>query len=114
MNVIFAGKKFQCVVCEKKFGHKSSLNRHMLTHTKLNVNECDICKKKNSNKSDLVRHFRIHLGEKPYGCAECGKWFTQSSERCKHIRINHKELSKEQQSKLKCKIQRSIVYNYLK
>ena len=80
----------------------------MLTHTKLNVNECDICKKKNSNKSDLVRHFRIHLGEKPYGCAECGKWSNQTSHRNTHIRTYHKELSKEQQSKLKLNYQEAL------
>ena len=86
----------------------------MLTHTKVKPNECDICKKKFSHKSDLVKHFRIHLGEKPYGCAECGKWFTQASNRNSHIKTHHKELSKEQQSELKCKIQRSIVHDYLK
>ena len=85
----------------------------MLTHTKVKSHECDICKKKFSQKGSLVSHFRIHLGEKPYGCAECGKWFTTSSGRDYHIKTYHKELSKEQQSKLKCKIQKSIVYDYL-
>ena len=64
-------------------------------------------------KNSLVGHFRIQLGEKPYGCAECGKWFTQASGRNKHIRTHHNELSKEQQLELKCKIQRTIVYDYL-
>ena len=85
----------------------------MLIHNKAKDYECDICKKKFSQKSSLVSHFRIHLGEKPYGCAECGKWFTQTSGRSYHIRNCHKELSKEQQLRLKCKIQRSIVYDYL-
>ena len=64
-------------------------------------------------KSDLVNHLRIYLGEKPYGCAESGKWFTANSGRNKHIRNCHKDLDNEQQSKLKFKIQRSIVYDYL-
>ena len=66
-----------------------------------------------SLRSNLVTHFRIHLGEQPYGCSECERWFTQSSNRNKHIRTCHKELSKEQQLELKCKIPRSIVYDYL-
>ena len=71
------------------------------------------CKKKFTLKGDLVQHFRIHLGEKPYGCAECGKWFIKAFSRNRHIRNCHKKLSKKQQSKLKSKIQRSIVYDYL-
>ena len=66
-----------------------------------------------SYKGSLVDHFRIHLGEKPYGCAECGKWFTAASNRNNHILNSHKDLSKEQKSKLKCKLKRSIVYDYL-
>ena len=85
----------------------------MLTHTKVKAYECDICKKKFSLKSNLVKHFRIHLGEQPYGCSECEKWFTAISNRDYHLHSHHKELSKEQQSALKCKIPRSIVYDYL-
>ena len=86
----------------------------MLTQTKVKAHECDICKKTFSLKDHLVQHFRIHLGEKPYGCAKCGKWFTQSSDRCRHIRNYHGELSKGKQMELKCKIPKTIVYDYLK
>ena len=85
----------------------------MLTHRKVKAYKCDIFTKKFSRKGGLVDHFRIHLREKPYGCAECGKWFTQRFGRNQHIRNFHKELSEKKQSKLKCKIQRSIVYDYL-
>ena len=86
----------------------------MLIHNKVQAHECDICKKNFYTKSDLVKHFRIHLGEKPYGCAECVKWFTDNSTRNKHIHNCHKELNSEQKSKLKCKIQKTIVHDYLK
>ena len=86
----------------------------MLTHTKVKDHECDICKKRFTIKGSLFKHLRIHLGEKPYGCAECGKRFTASSSRNKHINNCYKELSKDQQSKLKCKTQKTIVHDYLK
>ena len=84
-----------------------------MTHTKIKAHVCDICKKKFSQKSSLISHFRIHLGEQPYGCSKCEKWFTEIGNRDRHIRALHKELSSEQQSELKCKIPRSIVYEYL-
>ena len=39
--------------------------------------------------------------------------FIISSGRNKHLRTHHNELSKEQQLELKCKIQNSIVHDYL-
>ena len=84
----------------------------MLTHTKLKAHECAICMKKFSLREDLVKHFRIHLGEQPYNCAKCEKWFTQIGHRDQHIRTHHKELNKEQQSELKCKIPRIFVYDH--
>ena len=75
----------------------------MLTYTIIKAYECDICIKKFTLKGIIVDHFRYHLGEKPYGCAGCGKWYTEASNRNRHISTHHKELSKEQQSKLMCK-----------
>ena len=113
--LLHTGKKeFQCEVCEKKFSQKFNLKQHMLIHSKVKALKCDIFKKKFTHKSNLVQHFRIHLGEKPYGCAKCGNWFTASFGRDYHIQNLHSELSKEQQSKLKCKLHNTIVYDYLK
>ena len=60
-----------------------------------------------------MQHFRIHLREQPYGCTKCEKWFTAISSRDFHVRAQHKDLSKEKQSELKCKISSTIVYDYL-
>ena len=103
--LVHTGKKdFQCEVCEKKFSQKAHLQSHMLTHTKVKAHECDICYKKFSRKDTLDFHFRIiHFGEKPYGCKECdGKWYADHSGRNYHLRTQHKELSKDERSELKC------------
>ena len=113
--LVHIGKKdFNCEVCGEKFTLKGNLKQHMLTHTKVKAHECDICKKKFTYKSHLVEHFRVHLGEKPFVCAKCGKWFTQAAGRYKNIKTHHKELRKEQQSELTCKLQKTIVNDYLK
>ena len=41
-------------------------------------------------------------------------WYTTSSNRNYHIRTHHKKLSNEQQSVLRCKLQKTIVHDYLK
>ena len=85
-------KELRCEVFDKLFKHRSDLKRHLLTHTKLKVHESNICIKT--------------LGEKLYGFAECEKQYNASYERDKHLRM-------QQQLQLKCKIPRSIVYDYL-
>ena len=38
---------------------------------------CDTCDKAFGAKSDLQKHVRIHTGERPFKCDVCGQAFTQ-------------------------------------
>ena len=112
--LVYTGKKeFQCEVSEKKFSRKGHLKYYILTHPNVQAHECDICKKTFSQRCSLVQNFRINLGERPYGCSKCENWFIDSSNHDRRIHIYHKELIKTQQSELKSKIPRTIVYDYL-
>src|SRR5277367_2724109 len=40
------------------------------------LHECTTCNKRFGKRSDLERHVGIHTGEKPFECKECGKAFS--------------------------------------
>jgi len=110
-------RPYVCVVCEKGFGTKQSLNRHKVMHTeedwcsctqcgkrfisqhylKIHMNvhsskyqctECGKCCRKNE---ELTVHRRRHSGEKSFECTVCSKRFTTSGELVVHRRIHSGE-----------------------
>ncbi|XP_034749596.1 zinc finger protein 236-like isoform X3 [Etheostoma cragini] len=68
-------KEFSCSKCTKRFGLKSSLKRHMRTHTVKKCCSCSVCNKGFQMKSHLQRHMIIHTGEKAFSCSVCEKRF---------------------------------------
>jgi len=102
-----------CELCDKKFRHQSSLNKHRLISCRLDAVstqgtirrgrkkktqltsdeivrskrfQCKQCFNCFSKAHDLKRHLRSHTGEKPYGCSQCSKRFTRSSDLKAHVR----------------------------
>ncbi|KAK5646470.1 hypothetical protein RI129_004934 [Pyrocoelia pectoralis] len=107
----------KCHICEKNFGCKGQLTRHLKTHTGIRTHACQVCGKsymesgslrqhflsKHSDRkkpydcpecnqgfdlrSTLIRHIRTHTGEKPFGCEICSKFYPSKSYLNKHKKV---------------------------
>ncbi|XP_067145445.1 gastrula zinc finger protein XlCGF57.1-like, partial [Centruroides vittatus] len=58
----------QCPTCNKTFGRKHNLQRHMRTHTNEKQFKCEICECRFSDGSNLKRHIISHSYERPFMC----------------------------------------------
>jgi hypothetical protein len=82
---------FKCDQCDKSFGRKSHLQRHIkLIHQLLKPFKCENCDKSFGEKHNLHIHIKaIHQLLKPYTCEHCDKSFGQKSNLQRHIRRIH-------------------------
>ncbi|PSN55218.1 hypothetical protein C0J52_00617 [Blattella germanica] len=69
------GNRHICGFCNKIFGKKYHLNRHLLLHTGERPYTCEQCNKSFTDKSNLITHLRLHSGYLPYNCEICNKCF---------------------------------------
>ncbi|EPQ17226.1 Zinc finger protein 709 [Myotis brandtii] len=91
-------KPWECSVCGKVFMSRSSLNRHMRSHTApkpckyqeygKKPYKCKICGKAFSYLQPFQKHERNHSVEKSYKCKECGKSFRYRQSVRKHERTH--------------------------
>jgi len=76
---LMAVSTMQCTFegCDKEFGSRWSLMRHLCTHTGEKKFECLICGKEFVQKCSLRRHEQTHTDSKTWVCnhANCGKQF---------------------------------------
>lgn len=81
---------YVCRVCSKVFGTKSSMDRHLRTHTGQRPFVCDVCRKGFRQAAHLRVHTRLHTGEKPFFCKLCKKGFTRKFSLKEHLFNCHK------------------------
>lgn len=85
------GENYVCALCEKTFGYKNGLIRHLrITHVKEKPFECNICHRRFGYKNILLEHQNIHFGIKPYACTMCDKRFAARSNLIQH-RMTHRK-----------------------
>ncbi|XP_061749176.1 gastrula zinc finger protein XlCGF57.1-like isoform X5 [Nerophis ophidion] len=88
IRVHTVGKPFFCSVCSKSFKVEEYLIIHMRTHTGEKPFICSICGRRFSLKSSLMKHTRTHTGEKPFSCSICGKTFAAKGHLTAHTRTH--------------------------
>lgn len=84
-------RKYDCDLCDKKFGKKSGLDRHFMTvHQKQKNFMCDLCDKAFGEKAQLKKHKRTHSNiDDSTFCLICCENFKNIRE---HYEKNHQNL----------------------
>lgn len=80
---------YVCRCCERRFTHKSGLNRHMRTHdTEEQRYSCPECGRIFASSAALAPHLQTHSGEPPFECHYCSAPFDRKGTLALHVAMH--------------------------
>ncbi|KPJ14217.1 Zinc finger protein 282 [Papilio machaon] len=79
----------ECAICQFRFFSKSSLTRHMVTHSNDKSFKCDVCGKAYARRKNLREHAKNHELVEASSCSVCGCLFNDQSSLIAHMNTNH-------------------------
>ena len=88
-------KKYSCLFsqCNKTFGFKSQLKRHLVIHSKKRPYECSVpgCHKVFKRKDAVVNHMKTHSSRESFTCliSGCSSSFSTKSAYNFHVKKHH-------------------------
>ena len=90
--------EFPCRICPAVYPNLRALKGHNKEHMDKPPYICNVaaCTYASNDKSTLARHMRTHTGEKPFECTLCNFGFTTKANCERHIKNKHGKLSREE------------------
>ena len=88
-------RPFKCELCNKTYKTNGHLKDHIeIQHMKIRRFECQICQSKFGRRSTLIAHMRTHTGEKDYKCPieGCEKRFAEKGNMSMHYKRHMRKL----------------------
>ena len=73
---------------------------HSINNETEEILKCEICQKEFGSRQFLNKHMITHTGLKPYKCKHCGQGFSDSSNRLNHEKAVHKGIKRFQKRKV--------------
>lgn len=90
--------EFPCRLCDAVFPNLRALKGHNKEHMERPPYICNVgnCTYSSNDKSTLARHMRTHTGEKPFECTICNFGFTTKANCERHVKNKHGKATREE------------------
>jgi uncharacterized Zn-finger protein len=90
--------EFPCRLCDAVFPNLRALKGHNKEHMDRPPYVCNVgaCTYNSNDKSTLARHMRTHTGEKPFECTICNFGFTTKANCERHVKNKHAKCTREE------------------